>query len=232
MRRSRWIALLVLAGVALVAALTLPWRDAVGDLLERARALGPGGALLIAALFVPACVLMLPGAPITVACAAAFGFGPSLAAVVLFSNLGAQAAFATARWLLRERIGRWVRANPRLAAVDRAIGEDALRTVFLLRLSPLVPFNALNYALGASPVRFAPYALGTLAGMIPGTVLYCYAGAALGEAGQALTGDVETGIAGHALMALGLLATLLVVIAVTRRARRALREILPGDDGP
>ena len=93
-----------------------------------------------------------------------------------------------------------------------------------MRLTPAVPFNLLNYALGLTRVRFADYAIASI-GMLPGTLLYVYSGKLAGEV-AALAGNpaVARGWGYYGVLALGLVATLAVAMVVTRSARRALAE--------
>lgn len=231
-RRWKLAAALALLAVAVLALVFLPLKELVRSALERARGFGWAGALAVALLYVPASVLCLPGTPITLATGVTFGFAKTLPCIVLASNLGAWAAFAAGRTIARERVRAWAAASPRMAAVERSVGEQSLRLVFLLRLSPLLPFNLLNYALAVSPVRFRAYAAGTFLGMLPGNVLYCYASAAIGDLGRALAGDVDAGIGGRVLFILGLVSTAVVVFLITRRARAALRGTIDTPDPP
>ena len=135
-----------------------------------------------------------------------------------------EGAFLIARYVARNRVARVVARNPKFAAIDAAIGRDARRIVFLLRLSPVFPFNLLNYALGLTTVRFVDYLVASL-GMLPGTVLYVYYGKVAGDVVAVASGSAPARGAGHyAVLALGLAATLLVTILITRNARRALQE--------
>ena len=102
-----------------------------------------------------------------------------------------------------------------------AIGREGRKIAFLLRLSPVIPFILLNYALGLTQVRFVDYALASV-GMLPGTLLYVYLGSVAGDAASASAGGAALGEI--AVKALGLLATAGVTIYVTVLARRALRE--------
>src|SRR5439155_1600715 len=106
----------------------------------------------------------------------------------------------------------------------RAVGAEVRKIVFLLRLSPVFPFNLLNYALGLTRVRFADFFLASV-GMLPGTVLYVYSGKLIGDV-TALAGGaaVEKGAAYYAVLVLGLAATVAVTTVVTRTAQRALRD--------
>lgn len=98
--------------------------------------------------------------------------------------------------------------------------------IFLLRLSPVVPFNLSNYFYGITAVKFWPYFFASWIGMLPGTLLYVYLGT-IGKAGvEAVSGG---GAAKHgwqywSFLSLGLVATLIVSIWVTRLARAALRS--------
>jgi uncharacterized membrane protein YdjX (TVP38/TMEM64 family) len=184
--------------------------------------LGPWGVIPLAALFLPACVLLLPSTPIGLACGFFYGFGPGFAAVVLFSNLGAQAAFLIGRRLFHERVRGWVARSPGRRAIERAVTSEGARVVLLLRLSPLLPFNFLNYALSASRIPFPRYALATFLGMLPGTARNIAIAAAVGRAGRTWTGEVETGLWSHLLVALGVVTSVVAVVLVTRKARHNL----------
>jgi uncharacterized membrane protein YdjX (TVP38/TMEM64 family) len=92
------------------------------------------------------------------------------------------------------------------------------------------PFTFLNYAFGLTRVSYGHYALATLVGMIPGTVLYVYLG---GLAHAGIRGEGRTP-AQWVTLVLGLLATLAVTIVVARIAFRALKQRanLPAEPSP
>ena len=124
---------------------------------------------------------------------------------------------------MRRWIEQRVADNPRFSAIDRAIARDGRRIVFLLRLSPVFPFNLLNYALGLTRIGFGDFVVASL-GMIPGTILYVYLGALGGQAAVAASGGDDTAMWTWAVRLLGLAATVLVTVLITRTARRALAE--------
>jgi uncharacterized membrane protein YdjX (TVP38/TMEM64 family) len=122
-------------------------------------------------------------------------------------------------------VAKRVESNPRFAAIDAAVGRKGFRLVTLLRLSPLLPFSPLNYALGLTRVRLRDYVLGSFVGMLPGTLLYVYLGSIVTNAGiVSAEAGVET--AWRTLYWAGLAATIIVVVTTTRIARRALAEEL------
>jgi uncharacterized membrane protein YdjX (TVP38/TMEM64 family) len=104
------------------------------------------------------------------------------------------------------------------------VGREGFKIVALLRLSPVFPFNLLNYALGLTKVTFLQYLAACIA-MLPGTLLYVYYGKAAGSL-AALAGGVksEKGPGSWIVLGLGLVATIVVTTFVTRLAGKALRQ--------
>lgn len=224
--RSPWVRGLVL--VAVIALLVVGGRRLGGvlpEILSGLERLGPWGPVLFVALYVAAAVALVPGSILTLAAGVLFGLGRGVLLVFVGATLGATAAFLVARYVARDAVARRVNRDPRFAAVDRAIEREGGRMVFLLRLSPLLPFNLLNYALGVTRVRLGAYVLGSV-GMLPGTVLYVYYGKLAGTVAGAATGGAAAGGAGRwVILGLGLVATVVATTLVTRAARRALREV-------
>jgi len=215
----------ILLAAAAVAALILLGR-AAGTQMQAFVAwvdgLGAWGPVVFVAGYVAACVAFVPGALLTIAAGVIFGLGRGMACVFAGALLGSTAAFLVSRHLARRAIEKRVARDPRFAAIDQAIARDGLKIVFLLRLSPVVPFNLLNYALGLTRVSLRDYLLASV-GMIPGTVLYVYYGTAIGSVAQLAAGAPAPGGSGRtALLVIGLMATIAVTILVTRIARAAL----------
>jgi uncharacterized membrane protein YdjX (TVP38/TMEM64 family) len=230
LRAGLWL----LGAAAVVAALVLlPVNQWLLTLIERIQGMGPVGAAVFVAAYVAATVLMLPGSVLTLG--AGFAYGPVYGTllVMLASNLGANAAFLLGRTVLRERVSRRIAGDARFSAVDAAVGAQGFRVVLLLRLSPLFPFNLLNYALGLTRVRQRDYALASLVGMFPGTLLYVYLGSLVTNLTQLTSGQrPDSGPWGRVLFWGGLVATVAVTVLITRIARRALdsalRQAAPG----
>jgi uncharacterized membrane protein YdjX (TVP38/TMEM64 family) len=94
----------------------------------------------------------------------------------------------------------------------------------MLPLSPVFPFNLLNYAFGVTGVSLQDYVLGSI-GMIPGTILYVYIGSLVGD--LALIGTAtqpDNPLLKWTIRAIGLIATIAVTIYITRIAKKALDE--------
>ncbi len=186
--------------------------------------LGFWGPLVFIAGYALAVVAFVPCALLTLTGGAIFGLLEGTVYVFVAAVLGSAGAFLVARYLARGAVERRVRENPRFDAIDRAVGDQGLKIVFLLRLSPVFPFNLLNYGLGLSQVSFRDYLVASL-GMIPGTLLYVYYGKLAGDV-AALAGGaaVEKDAAYYAVLIVGLVAPVVVTTFVTRLARRALKE--------
>ncbi len=187
--------------------------------------LGAAGPVVFALVYIVATVALLPGAILTVGAGFLFGLGWGFVAVSAGSTIGASLAFLIGRFFARDKIEAMTRDNPKFRAVDRAIGKKGAKLIMLLRLSPLIPFNLSNYFYGLTAVKFCPYVLASWVGMIPGTLLYVYFGT-LGRAGvEAAAGaGSERGPMEWALLTVGLVATLVVTIWVSKIARRALKD--------
>jgi uncharacterized membrane protein YdjX (TVP38/TMEM64 family) len=215
----------VLAGAVLLAALVLLGRWGgryVPEFAERVRALGAWGPAAFVGGYVVATVAGVPGSLLTLAAGAIFGLWAGVLWVFVGATLGASAAFLVGRYVARGAVERRAARDPRFRAIDRAIAADGRRIVFLLRLSPAVPFSVLNYVLGLTRVRFVDFVVASV-GMLPGTVLYVYYGKVAGDVAAAAGGGAPPRGAGYyAVLAVGLLATVLVTALVTRLARRAL----------
>lgn len=224
---------LVATGVGVL--LFAPWKDWLIRGLDYSGNLGVAGAAIFILLYAVASVLLVPGSVLTLAAGFSWGVPWGTLIAWIAANLASNLSFLVGRYLARDWVARRTNDMPRFAAMDRAIARSGLRLVLLLRLSPIVPFNLLNYGLGITRVRFRDYALGGAIGMLPGTLLYVYIGSSLESLGQLATGNRPSG--GPAQTAFfwgGLIATLLCVVLLTRAARKELRRELgpnqAGDD--
>ena len=218
---KKLIVIFIIVDIA-AALLFLPFRDWFTHFEAYVKSLGSIGPIVMACAYVVTTVLFIPGSALTIGSGTLFGLRTGFLVVLIGANLGALCAFLLARTLLREKVTKWAEGNAKFRSLDRAIGRQGFKMVFLSRLSPVFPFNLLNYLLGLTAIPTRAYILANLFGMLPGMFLYVYIGAA---ARDAIAGtDPSTGMYQQALKYVGLLATIAVVIIVTRIARKAMRE--------
>lgn len=231
---SRWAsALKVVAALAGVAALI--WLGSrlgaqIPAFKERVEGLGAWGPLAFILGYAVATVAFLPGSILTASAGIVFGLAKGTLYAFLGATLGASLSFLIARYVARGWVERKIEGKAKFEAVDRAVGRQGGKVVALLRISPLIPFNVLNYALGLTKVRFLPYLVASLA-MLPGTLLYVYYGKVAGDLATVAGGAREKTVWDWALLVAGLVATLVASILIAKKARRALDEEVDEDLG-
>jgi len=218
-----WIGAAAVVAALFVAGRLLPVREWLAVFERWTAGFGPLGAALYTAAYVPVTVVMMPAILLTLGAGFAFGLGAGFLVAWIGSTLGASVAFLVGRYAARERVARAVASRgPRYAAIDRAIGRKGARIVFLLRLSPLVPFVVSNYFYGLTAIPFGRYVVASALGMAPLTFLYVSLGAA---ARQAL-GD-PSGPAGAwkwTLIGGGVVVTLAATLYARAIVKRAVEE--------
>ena len=196
----------------------------VGDLLVRVAALGPWGPIFFVLLYVAAAVTMAPAFLLSVAAGALFGVWRGSALVFVSATLGAFAAYGVARSLTGTRLVKWAMRDRRVEVVRRAVAHKGAWVQFLLRLSPIVPYVLLNYALGLSGVRPRDFLVACV-GMIPTIVMYAYYGRVVGDVAKIAAGVAPPrGPGYYTLLVIGLVATVIATMAITRAARRAIEQ--------
>jgi uncharacterized membrane protein YdjX (TVP38/TMEM64 family) len=199
-------------------------QDLLRQALQWIESLGIGGGIAFIVLYIVATVAFLPGSILTLG--AGIVFGVVLGAVYVFigATLGAIAAFLVGRYLARGWVTQKISGNPQFEAIDQAVAREGFKIVLLTRLSPVFPFNLLNYAFGITGVALRDYALGSI-GMIPGTVMYVYIGSLAGDLARIGTGNQPTNpTLQWGIRIIGFIATVAVTVYVTRMARKALAE--------
>lgn len=171
----RLVAISVAVAVVVLLLVT-PFRRWAIDLVRWVADRGASAAIVYAVIYVGAAVTLLPGSALTLGAGFVYGVGWGTVIVLPAAWTASLAAFLIARRYMHGAVQRRVEGHARFAAIDRAVARAGFKITLLLRLSPLVPYGLLNYALGATSVRARDYALATAIGMLPGTVLYVYLG--------------------------------------------------------
>jgi uncharacterized membrane protein YdjX (TVP38/TMEM64 family)/MoaA/NifB/PqqE/SkfB family radical SAM enzyme/SAM-dependent methyltransferase len=232
MRRGGMIALV--ASVAALGVLGLVFRGRLenwlGAFVVWTQDLGAIGAVVFAAFYVLATVLMFPGSILTLGAGLLFGLLWGTVVISFAATAAAAATFLIGRFLARDWVAQRIAGSRRFAALDQAVSREGFKIVLLTRLSPVFPFSLLNYGYSITGVSFCRYVLASWIGMLPGTLMYVYFGT-LARNAAAIAAGREMTAADYIFYALGFLVTVVVVFLVTRRARRALAEELPAPAG-
>jgi uncharacterized membrane protein YdjX (TVP38/TMEM64 family) len=223
---SRLIVLIVTVIALLLAMKFLPVREWLKNFNDWVGQMGTVGIFIFIGVYAIATVLLAPGAILTIGAGFAFGLWKGFLAVSAGATLGAALAFLVARFIARDKIEAAAQRNEKFRNIDNAIGKQGAKLVFLLRLSPVIPFNLSNYFYGLTGVKFWPYVLASWIGMMPGTFLYVY----IGTAGKAAVAAAAGGEAMKrdwqywTFSGIGLATTVAVTVWVTKIARDALRK--------
>jgi uncharacterized membrane protein YdjX (TVP38/TMEM64 family) len=184
--------------------------------------LGRWAPVIFIAAYVLASIVLAPAFILTFAAGAVFGLWRGSLLVFVGAVLGSSAVYALAAPLARSRVLRFLDRDPRIAAARRAVVGRSAWIMFLLRLSPLVPYNFLNYALALSGVRYRDFLLASV-GMIPAIVMYAYYGKVVGDVALLAAGVAPPrGPEYYVLLVVGLIATVLATTTITRAARKAI----------
>ena len=186
--------------------------------------LGGWGPVLFIVVYVLAAITLAPAFLLTFSAGAVFGLWRGTLLTYIGAVLGASAVYAMAAPLARSRLLRWVDRDPRVAATRRAVVKDSAWIMFLLRLSPLVPYNLLNYALSLSGVTYRDYLLASL-GMIPAIIMYAYYGTVAGDVTRILAGvSPRRGTEYYVMLVVGLIATFVATHMISRAAKKAVSQ--------
>jgi len=201
---------------------TLEWIDTAG----------PAGPIIFFLLYIIATVFMVPGTILTLGAGVVFGVVKGSILVSVASTAGSIAAFIVGRYLARQRIAARIEANEAFRSMDEAVSREGWKIVGLARLSPVFPFNLLNYAFSLTRISLKDYALASWIGMIPGTILYVYIGSLAGSLAKLGADQTQQGHSGAewALYIVGLAATVVITVILTRIARRTLKARMDSHD--
>ena len=220
MRTRRALAFVLLAGLILATTARLPLDTGLETLRAWVSARGVVGILGFGAAYVALVLVLVPGAALTLIAGAVFGPIEGVLVVAVATSVADAIAFLLARHVLRGAVEALIVRYPAFRAVDRAIARGGWRIVALLRLNPTVPYSVSNYLFGATAVPLLPYLVASGLFTLPGAFLYVY----LGYVGAETLGGPGRTVMEWVLLVVGLGATGLAVVYVTRLTRRALRE--------
>ncbi|MDP6375645.1 MAG: TVP38/TMEM64 family protein [Pseudomonadales bacterium] len=220
---------LIAAGTLVLVAWLLPLVEWISSFLTWVDTHRAISWLVFIVAYVMLVVLLMPGSILTMAAGFLFGLPFGFAVISFASTLGASLAFLTGRYLLRDWVERRLAGLPRFAVLDRAVGERGVLIVLLTRLSPLFPFNLLNYALSLTRVRFFVFVLVSWIGMMPGTMLYVYLGSVAQDLTSLLGGELPQSEATTWLFYAGLVATAVLTVLIMRIATKALTTQLEAE---
>ena len=193
MKTSKKLALLFFSAIALTLLISPQFRQFLVPLLDRQALIGifapaentsfPVRSIgLFLAAHIVANAIGVPGTVFVVVGGAVYGLWWGTLWSVIGATLGAIAAFWLARYLLLDWFSARFEHNVYVQKISHTLCKSGLSCVLTIRFSPISPFNVVNFALGLTPVSVRAYSLGTLIGIIPGTLIYTWLGVTGAEA--------------------------------------------------
>ena len=193
--------------------------------------LGLLGAIAFILLYVLTTIALVPGSILTLGAGVIFGVVWGSCYVFIGAIFGETCSFLIGRYLVRDWVYRKIEGNRKFLAVNKALKKEGFKIILLTRLSPVFPFNLLNYAFGVTGVSLRHYLLGSI-GMIPMTITYVYFGSLAGDLANLSSGFA---IADQGLQWMirifGLITTIAATVYITRVAGKALDESLRNSEG-
>lgn len=222
--KLKYLGIIVIIAALTVSTRFINFQDILTSALNWIDNLGPAAAIVFMLIYMVATVLFFPASILTLGAGVIFGVGFGSLYVFIAASIGASLAFLVGRYIARGWVEKKIEGNPRFKAIDQAVAEDGLKIVLLTRLSPVFPFNLLNYAYGLTKVTFKDYVIGTL-GILPGTIMFVYVGSLAKNLATLGAEDMSTpsGIQ-WTIRIIGFLATVAVTVYVTKIARKALNQ--------
>lgn len=183
---------------------------------------GAFGWAVFVVLVIVATSLFVPFSMLAIAGGAIFGLVEGTCLVFVGAFLTAAINYLLARNLFQSRIEKMLERHPKLRAVQQAVKREGLRLQLLLRMAPISAVS-VNYVLGASGVRFSTFLIAT-AGLIPAIIVNVYFGYTANHMTKVAGKASENSTLHTVVTVVGLLVCIVVMIAITRVATKAIAD--------
>lgn len=205
------------------------WTETYLDWVEKNPLLGAISYVLV---YIAVTILFVPGLILAVGCGyvyshaydAVVGLLLGSALVTIGATLGSIAAFLLGRYLFEGMVKTWAEKHEKFKAVQRVTQLKGLRFMFLLRLSPIIPFNFLNYALGLTTVTLRDYTIACF-GMIPGSIAFVFLGTTLTTVSDACHAGIGSNVGILVFTIVGTVLAFIGLLWVSNAARREIKNI-------
>ncbi|MBU2515662.1 FAD-dependent oxidoreductase [bacterium] len=172
-------------------------------------------------IYVVTTALSIPGAAaLTLFAGALFGLLQATIIVSFASSIGATMAFLTSRFLLKDYVQ--TRFGKQLEIINKGIRKEGEYYLFTLRLIPVFPFFLINLTMGLTPISLFKFYLVSQIGMLPGTIVYIFAGTQLAQI-DSIQGILSPGLI-LAFTLLGLFPLLMKKGVAMLNARKKLKK--------
>ncbi|MFM7095939.1 MAG: TVP38/TMEM64 family protein [Gemmataceae bacterium] len=179
LRTLKILILLGLIGTAGYLFTQINVREFIFSGVQWIKELGWKGMFFYASLYFILGVFSLPASLITISAGFLFGFFPGILVANLGSTIGAAAMFILGRFLFRGFVERQISKSDFLKNFDNLMQKRGLKIVILARLAIFMPYGLLNYAFSATNIPLRTFVMGSMLGMLPGSILYILIGTSI-----------------------------------------------------
>jgi uncharacterized membrane protein YdjX (TVP38/TMEM64 family) len=212
-------ALLLIIAAIIIAFRLLPLSEWLRSFQTYVRGLGALGYVVYIAVYAVCVVAFVPASILTLGAGAIFGFIGGTIVVVIGATTGATLAFLLARTVMRKRVETMTATNAKFRALDRAIANEGIKIVLLVRLAVVFPFTYVNYAFGLTAIPLWRYVAATFLGIIPATAAFVFASSVATRAATTSTSSITKLV----YIAGGVIA-IIVSVLIGRIATRAIKR--------
>ena len=175
-KRTSLIAVsIVITGIALTISLTQVLMSLFLDYLTWFADNELYGMIIFILLYIIFGIIALPASFHKYLAGVIYGFGPGILIAYIGSMLGAIAPFLLGKKSMNPYARKALGKHPSLSGLEQEIVEQGTNVVALTRISLVIPYGVLNYAYGATEVKFRDYLTGNL-GMIVPSIMYAWWG--------------------------------------------------------
>lgn len=235
-RAIKILILLGLVGTALYLFTQINIREFIVSGAQWIKDLGWKGMFLYGTLYFLLGIFSLPASLITISAGFLFGFFPGILIANLGSTLGAAAMFLLGRFLFRNFVERQIEKSGFLKNFDTLMEKRGFKIVVLARLAIFMPYGLLNYAFSATRIHLRTFVLGSIFGMLPGSILYILIGTSIESLSDLLIlGHKQSDLANStdqkfklwyfAIMGIGILAMFALLYYLGKIAMLSLQNI-------
>ncbi len=197
----------------------------VGDFIQWFDNLGAWASVIYCLMVTFAVVILVPTPILKVGAGALFPYWIAVVVNFLASIIGGIIAFLLGRWMFRGYIAEIVSKDQRLVNLESAITEEAMQISVLVRLSPIIPDEWLNYVMASSPISTKTFFISNLSSIVY-SLAYAYFGLAAGELvfnGNGMDGFTQSPV-GSILLIIGVIASIFITISIARITKSALNS--------
>jgi len=195
--------------------------------LEVVKSLGLWGNLILIICYI---IIAFPVAVgyTAVGLACGFLYGPIEGVLTTFIGaqiVGSSISFWLCGTLFKEWFEKKLKENKKADAVLKSVRRNGFKIIVMSRLTP-IPFGLQNALFGVSGVKFLPYTIATIMGMLPEAFIWCYFGSKAREINDIIHGEADFGVWQKVILAVEIISAVLLIFILGFLGKRAMNKAI------